>query len=117
MLFGRGDIWLGKAYGKESEGRNRFKPNGKAEYLDRTFTYESKQSGFPSTTSRSLFNLYRPHCSSRASLFWGGMVDEIRVVPIKGKKKSSMLLGMGYFTWSGGMLNSAPFCLVEKGDR
>ena len=116
-LFGGGDRWLGKAYGDKSEGMNRFKPKGKAEYLDRTFTYKCQQSGFPSTTtSRSLFNLYRPHCS-RPSLFWGGMVDEIRVIPIKGEKKSSMLLGMGYFTWSGGMLNSAPFCLVKKGGR
>lgn len=115
-LFGGGDRWLGKSYSEKSEGMNRFKPNGKAEYLDRTFTYKSKQSGFPSTTSRSLFNLYRPHCS-RASPFWGGMVDEIRVIPIKGERKSSMLLGMGYFTWSGGMLNSAPFCLVKKEDR
>ena len=25
-----------------------------------------------------------------------------------------LLLGMGYFTWSGGAWNSAPFCLVAR---
>lgn len=98
--------------------------------LDRTFDYSIEQAGF--TSGSSLVNRYSPHCSlwSPMSLIWRGMVDELRVIPLsidaqcdsddvsrsseESKKRVMLLLGMGYFTWSGGPLNSAPFCLVAK---
>lgn len=98
--------------------------------LDRTFDYSIEESRLCSGSS--LINRYSPHCSvwSPMSLIWRGMVDELRVIPLsvdaqcdgadasrsneERKKKVVLLLGMGYFTWSGGALNSAPFCLVSK---
>lgn len=56
-------------------------------------------------------------------------MDELRVITLceenndnengktnKNNKKNVaiLLLGMGYFTWSGGAWNSAPFCLVAR---
>lgn len=49
------------------------------------------------------------------------MVDEIRVLKIptaegkKGEKEhyDIVLLGLGRMAWSGGMVNSAPFCLFK----
>ena len=103
--------------------------------LDRTFDYYTGQSAICSGSS--LINRYSSHCSrwSPMSLIWRGMVDELRVIPLsvdaeecndvstdqtqtqnenESKKRAMLLLGMGYFTWSGGALNSAPFCLVAK---
>ena len=99
--------------------------NTKDELLDRTFDYSIEQSAFPSrVSSKSLFNRYSPHCSTPfnpMSLIWRGMVDELRVIQLEndgGDKKSKderlLLLGMGYFTWSLGGWNSAPFCLVAR---
>lgn len=46
------------------------------------------------------------------------MVDELRVLPIeieKGRlRKGDILLGMGYFHWSGGIWNSSPICLIRR---
>ena len=135
---------MGKAYFSSNSavpiGKNRFRleQNGEQKttigiipdvLLDRTFDYYSGQSALCS--SSSLINRYSPHCSkwSPMSLIWRGMVDELRVIPLsvgaacssdqtqtqKGRKnKAMLLLGMGYFTWSGGAWNSAPFCLVAK---
>jgi len=143
-LFGRGLQWMGKAYFSSNSavpiGKNRFRleQNGEQEttkgilpdvLLDRTFDYYIGQSALCS--SSSLINRYSPHCSkwSPMSLIWRGMVDELRVIPLSvgaacssdqtqtqkgGKNKAMLLLGMGYFTWSGGAWNSAPFCLVAK---
>mmetsp|Transcript_11860 Transcript_11860/g.18220 ORF Transcript_11860/g.18220 Transcript_11860/m.18220 type:complete len:136 (-) Transcript_11860:68-475(-) len=132
---------MGKAYFFSNNssaciGKNRFRQEQNAEQLDRTFEYSIGQAGFCSGSS--LINRYSPHCSawSPMSLIWKGMVDELRVIPLsvdaecdsdgisrntdqtgslkESKKKALLLLGMGYFTWSGGAWNSAPFCLVAK---
>jgi hypothetical protein len=118
-------------------GRNRFLLpylNGNYEQNkaveDRTFDYYIGKSVLPSAsstsssaTSKSLFHSYAPHCpitwSSPMSLIWRGMVDELRVVPLEhtnddNEEKALLLLGMGYFTWSGGVKNLAPFCLVAR---
>eukprot|EP00580_Thalassiosira_gravida_P007570 CAMPEP_0201639444 /NCGR_PEP_ID=MMETSP0493-20130528/19384_1 /ASSEMBLY_ACC=CAM_ASM_000838 /TAXON_ID=420259 /ORGANISM="Thalassiosira gravida, Strain GMp14c1" /LENGTH=147 /DNA_ID=CAMNT_0048112845 /DNA_START=77 /DNA_END=520 /DNA_ORIENTATION=- len=114
------------------------------ELLDRTFDYSIETSALPSSSSmissKSLFNRYASHCSlfsSPLSLIWRGMVDELRVVALldnndgndnnegnnsssndgngdENKKRRVVLLGMGYFTWSGGVWNLAPFCLVAR---
>jgi len=139
-LFGRGNRWLGKAYlsptsssNKGGIGKNRFSGNHEQklptaasntpdEFLDRTFDYSIGTSILPSPTSKSLFNRYAPHCPSLSpmSLIWRGMVDELRVLALEdesGKAKDenmTILLGMGYFTWSGGAWNLSPFCLVVR---
>jgi len=113
------------------------------ELLDRTFDYSIEKSALPSslsTSSKSLFNRYASHCSlfsSLLSLLWRGMVDELRVVAlldnndddnnegnsssstnngngVENQKRRVVLLGMGYFTWSGGVWNLAPFCLIAR---
>lgn len=136
-MFGRGLKWKGKAYFSSNSsvciGKNRFclKQNRESSIVfDRTFDYYIGQSALCSTSS--LINRYSPHCSkwSPLSLIWRGMVDELRVIPLslavpcndvssdQTKKelnnKAMLLIGMGYFTWSGGAWNSAPFCLVAK---
>lgn len=125
-------------------GKNRFRLKQNTEkkstagiipdiLLDRTFDYYLGQSTICSGSS--LINRYSLHCSrwSPMSLIWRGMVDELRVIPLsvdaeecndvsmdqtqnrnESKKRAMLLLGMGYFTWSGGAWNSAPFCLVAK---
>jgi len=124
-LFGKGKPWLGKAYMKPTsnencgEGKNRFALNisrKTPQRLDRTFDYSIGKSILPSPslTNKSLFNKYASHCSSLSpmSLVWRGMVDELRVIELVNKEK--VLLGCGYFTWSGGVYNLAPFCLVAR---
>ncbi|KAL9182103.1 hypothetical protein ACHAXT_012446 [Thalassiosira profunda] len=125
-LFGRGRPWLGKAYMSSGGlGKNRFamrhSKSTAGESLDRTFNYSMGPSSLPSIASTSLFNRYAPHCQKLTpmSLFWGGMVDELRVVKLKNgsnrsRGKELLLLGMGYFSWSLGCWNSAPFCLVVR---
>ena len=68
------------------------------------------------TQSLVLMNDYSKHCPKHfpASLIWGGMVDELTVIPILKEKRKVILLGMGYFTWSGGPLNAASFLLVSR---
>ena len=46
-------------------------------------------------------------------------MDELRVVPLDSGNVvkddgRAILLGMGYFSWSGGVMNMAPFCLVAR---
>lgn len=102
-------------------GKNRFhnrqqtNENTEGELLDRTFDYSIDTSVLPSPSQKSLFNRYSTHCPSLSpmSFMWQGMVDELRVVRLK-DRSMKVLLGMGYFTWSGGTLNLAPFCLVAR---
>ena len=119
-------------------GRNRFALSNnlmqtpttakttKEESLDRPFEFYIGSSTLPtasyssSAANKSLFNNYASQCSSTfpMSLIWGGMVDELRVVKCSDDKAKSggkaVLLGMGYFAWSGGVWNIAPFCLVAR---
>ena len=128
-LFGKGKPWLGKVYMTPTSnigtGKNRFALNSSIqtpqtidERLDRTFDYSIGKSILPSpsSTNKSLFNKYASRCSSLSpmSLLWKGMVDEIRVIKLATNNKEKVLLGVGYFTWSGGVYNLAPFCLVAR---
>ena len=95
------------------------KNNG--ERLDRTFDCYIDQSALSAraTTHHAsvIINDYSKHCPKwlPVSLIWGGMVDELRVIPVpKSRRKQHILLGMGYFNWSGGVWNAAPFCLVSQ---
>mmetsp|Transcript_928 Transcript_928/g.2160 ORF Transcript_928/g.2160 Transcript_928/m.2160 type:complete len:261 (+) Transcript_928:40-822(+) len=127
-LFGRGKPWLGKVYysfrdtgitdEKRIEQTQQTLSNDKNELTERPFDYYVGASSItPQCTS--LINNYAPHCRSwnPMSLIRRGMVDELRILPLQGKKDNEegvVLIGMGYFTWSGGALNSAPFCLITR---
>ena len=119
--------------GQQQPTLNSNDGGGDYEVLDRTFDFYIGPSKFSSLSQQSLINNYAPHCKrsllSPMSLIWQGMVDEIRVVPLipstsnnttsvgdddDESEREMLLLGMGYFTWSGGFRNSAPFCLVAK---
>ena len=45
---------------------------------------------------------------------WWEMRDELRILRgFDRKKDSEILIGFGSMSWSGGHLNSAPFCLIK----
>eukprot|EP00804_Cyclotella_cryptica_P001960 CCRYP_007385-RA/>CCRYP_007385-RA protein AED:0.01 eAED:0.01 QI:41/1/1/1/1/1/2/2078/257 len=124
-LFGRGQKWLGKVYfepdGSDaiSKGQNRFLCK-QGERLDCTFDcYVGPSALFRDLSSTQqphvIINDYAPHKKTwfPSSFIWGGMVDELRMIPIQSGQKV-ILLGMGYFSWSGGVWNAAPFCLVAR---
>ena len=121
-LFGGGQQWLGKVYCEPNDndttrkGLNRFRCKD-GERLDRTFDCYIDQSAlFRKQKSSVIVNNYAPNVPkwSPASLIWGGMVDELKVIAIPRNKRKYILLGMGYFNWSGGVWNAAPFCLVSR---
>lgn len=125
-LFGGGQQWLGKVYfrpdgkGTIRMGKNRFICKKDGERLDRTFDCYIGPSATCNQSAASqatvIINDYAKRCPkwSPPSLIWGGMVDELRVIRLSKKKGDVILLGMGYFNWSGGVWNSAPFCLVKR---
>ena len=46
---------------------------------------------------------------------WWEMRDELRILRgFDRKKDSEILIGFGSMSWSGGHLNSAPFCLIKE---
>lgn len=133
-LFGGGQTWVGKVYfppqGEKTvaRGMNRFKSSLGTERWNRIFDYSiGPSSATPRSASTTpthqrtvLIHDYANHCPKwlPSSLLWSGMVDELRVLPIEienGRlRKGDILLGMGYFHWSGGIWNSSPFCLIRR---
>jgi hypothetical protein len=66
-----------------------------------------------------MINNYAKHVPKKwspATMIWGGMVDELKVIPTPKCKQRVILLGLGYFRWSGGIWNAAPFCLISRGN-
>ncbi|KAL7476485.1 hypothetical protein ACHAW6_002341 [Cyclotella cf. meneghiniana] len=125
-LFGRGRQWLGKVYFEPTgadairNGQNRFACK-QGERLDCTFNCYIGPSALcrrlPTMQGPSvIINDYAPHNNNLlpSSLVWGGMVDELRIIPMAQSGRKVILLGMGYFKWSGGVWNAAPFCLVAR---
>lgn len=125
-LFGRGQQWLGKVYFEPTgadairKGQNRFACK-QGERLDCTFNCYIGPSALcrrlPTMQGPSvIINDYAPHNNNLlpSSLVWGGMVDELRIIPMAQSGQKVILLGMGYFKWSGGVWNAAPFCLVAR---
>jgi hypothetical protein len=47
---------------------------------------------------------------------WKSMVDELRILPCQ-SGTHDILIGMGCMGWSGGVLNSSPFCLYRRKKR
>ena len=102
-----------------SKGQNRFICKKGGERLDCTFDcYIDRSALFDRTMAHSfvIIDDYSNHCPKwlPTSLVWGGMVDELRVIPVLESKRKYLLLGLGYFHWSGGVWNAAPFCLISR---
>lgn len=123
-LFGRKfDKWNGKSFrAGESGGINRFLPRSNSnDRSNNDVQYEHKfdcrvEASKLDTSGKALVLQYANH-QNRLSP-WHSMRDEVRVLPIKGRKNGGVLLGLGCMKWSGayvrdGMLNSAPFCLYR----
>lgn len=104
VLFGKGRRWNGKSFGPGGKGINRFQAteNGLVA-TEHSFDYGKGPSSIKSGTSSIILNYSK--YQSRLSL-WRTMTDEVRVLP-----GADVLIGFGAMQWSGGMLNSAPFCL------
>jgi hypothetical protein len=117
-LFGKGRLWKGKIFFPTSdgssmskkEGINRFQSKSKITITDHKFDYSVCESSFQCGRN-SLQHNYAPHHPSRFSP-WRGMKDELRWIPCA-SSTSGVLIGMGYFDWSGGILNASPFLLVQ----
>jgi hypothetical protein len=116
LWFGQGQLWKGKIFFKNDKsmskmGINRFQSKSRSIITDHMFEYTLTDSSFQSYTT-SLQNNYAPYHPSRLSP-WRGMKDELRWLPCAESSSSGVLIGMGYFDWSGGMLNASPFLLVQ----
>ncbi len=103
ILFGKGRPWNGKFFGPEGKGINRFrgKYNGVIE-MEHSFDFSIQESRIKSGTS-SVFLDYSKYQFPLSP--WRTMKDEVRCLPC------GVLIGFGSMAWSGGMMNSAPFCL------
>ena len=122
-LFGRKfGKWNGKAFraGENGGGINRFYSR-RSNDDDNTVQYEHRfdcrvDSSQLDRKGDALVLTYANH-QNRLSP-WHSMRDEIRVLPMTGRRGDGVLLGLGCMKWSGayvrdGMLNSAPFCLYR----
>jgi len=120
-LFGRKyGPWNGKAFrAGERGGINRFlaKSNDDDDEIQFEHKFDCRvEASKLDRNGKALVLQYASH-QNRLSP-WHSMRDEIRVLPIKGRKNGGVLLGLGCMKWSGaylrdGMLNSAPFCLYR----
>ena len=104
VLFGKGRQWNGKAFDRGGKGINRFvgTRTGQLE-KEHSFDYAQGESRIMRGTSSTILN-YSQYQGPLS--LWRTMTDEVRSLP-----GVDVLIGFGAMTWSGGMLNSAPFCL------
>jgi len=121
MWFGRGKKWNGKAFlGAKSEesvassaGINRFQSDNQSINngitKNHNFDYSLQASVFG---NQSIRLKYAKHQSLLSP--WKTMNDEVRMLRIPSSNKDDgILIGLGWMAWSGGSLNSAPFCLTQ----
>ena len=111
-------LWNGKSFGENSAGANRFftpDKSSKQHYKNHKFNYIISSSSF-FKGNKSLQLSYKKYQKNLS--LWKSMRDEIRVVKTirDGNSKTMLLLGMGCMQWSGGMYNTAPFCLWKSVD-
>jgi hypothetical protein len=108
QLFGRGRQWKGKVIRDDETGINRFLgANGVIE-TEHEFQYKIGASQLDGTPS--LKHDYAPFHRFALSP-WSSMRDELRWVECSSGK---VMIGIGYFGWSGGVLNSSPFLLYTS---
>ncbi|KAI2497901.1 hypothetical protein MHU86_16599 [Fragilaria crotonensis] len=106
-LFGRGRQWRGKLIRDNWTGINRFSGDQGSIEMAHEFQFQigpSKLDGSP-----SLKHDYAPFHQFILSP-WSSMKDELRWVKCTSGK---VMIGIGYFGWSGGVLNSSPFLLYK----
>jgi len=110
-LFGMGRTWNGKAFLTDKDGINRFNSKGDNVSIEteHRFDYSIRSSGLGDGTTTSLVLDYSPY--QQPFSLWKTMGDELRVVPVK---SGQVLIGLGLMGWSGGILNSSPFCLYRS---
>jgi hypothetical protein len=113
-LFGRGRQWNGKAFFEDGKGVNRFYSKSELENTEKehSFDYTVEQTRIIGSKGESVLLRYDEY-QSRFSL-WRSMKDEIRLLPLSEDVGGQVLLGMGWMTWSGGILNGSPFCLWRE---
>jgi hypothetical protein len=105
VLFSMGRRWNGKAFAPEGKGINRFLSK-KGDATDSEHSFDiSIQKSIIQCGKESVMLQYTNY-QTPVSL-WRTMVDEVRFLP----GSTEVLIGFGSMAWSGGMLNSAPFCL------
>jgi hypothetical protein len=106
VLFGMGRKWNGKAFGAEGKGMNRFYGRtSESTEKEHSFDFSSQESSRIQSGKPSVRLQYSNYQSTLS--LWKTMTDEVRCLP----GDTEVLIGFGAMTWSGGMLNSAPFCL------
>jgi hypothetical protein len=95
-------------------GVNRFysKSERRKTETDHSFDYAVDQRRMIGSKGESVLLRYDQY-QSRLSL-WRSMKDEIRLLPLPEDIGGQVLLGMGWMTWSGGILNASPFCLWRE---
>jgi hypothetical protein len=130
IFFSMGRRWNGKAFHVDGHGINRF--FGKQDRADASGTHTTTElhsipQASPTTVetehsfqyaiasssvdkNSSAVKLVYANFQPPWSL-WKTMVDEVRLVPAS---NGAVLLGLGSMAWSGGMLNSSPFCLWQR---
>jgi hypothetical protein len=104
-LFGRGREWKGKVIRDDWTGINRFAGAHGAIETAHEFQYQIGTSQLDGTPS--LQHDYTPFHGFVLSP-WRSMKDELRWVDCSSGK---VMIGIGHFGWSGGVLNSSPFLL------
>ena len=114
QLFGRGRTWNGKLIQDDSIGINRFlKTTSSADTgvpniieTQHQFDHTIGESQLDSKSPSLKLN-YSPYQKFTLSP-WRGMHDELRWIKCASGR---VMIGIGYFDWSGGVLNSSPFVL------
>jgi hypothetical protein len=113
-LFGRGRQWNGKAFFVDGKGANRFysKSEPGSTEKEHSFDYTLEQTRIIGSKGESVLLRYDQYQSGLS--LWRSMKDEIRLLPLSEDVGGQVLLGMGWMTWSGGILNASPFCLWRE---
>jgi len=106
-LFGKGSRWNGKYFGSEGKGTNRF-IGKRATHMMHEFDFVLQESKIQKGT-QSVCLKYSKYQFPLSP--WHTMTDEVRCLP------GNVLIGFGAMAWSGGMLNSAPFCLYPATEK
>uniref|UniRef100_A0A7S2EPG1 Uncharacterized protein n=1 Tax=Ditylum brightwellii TaxID=49249 RepID=A0A7S2EPG1_9STRA len=116
-LLGSNKKWYGKTINSNTPGINKFHPFGLSSdtEIQKSIT---KEQPFDCTIGPSKFLPEQKSLTLKYRNYqipislWRTLVDEARVVRLDNGAK--VLIGMGFMTWSGGPLNSTPFCMYKN---
>jgi hypothetical protein len=105
-LLSMGRRWNGKAFTPEGKGINQFLSKKEGHTTDTEHSFDISIQESKIQCGKESARLRYANYQSLVSL-WRTMVDEVRFLP----GSTDVSIGFGSMAWSGGMLNSAPFCL------